>query len=105
MLILAAIPDLLQERLTRSVGPAFDCKRAANWADSVALMLEYPVELAVLDPSLETGATTHEIERFRILFPSVPIILYTKLVEPILPFDPEVVEIADELHHLRIPSG
>lgn len=85
MLILAAIPRLLQERLARSVGPTFDLEPASDWSGSVDLMLTRPIELAVLDPSLQPGAGIHEIERFRILFPSVPIILYTKLTVEIAP--------------------
>jgi AraC-like DNA-binding protein len=81
MLILAAIPNMLQERLARSVDPTFELISASGWSEAVDVMLKAPIELAVMDPALESEARVHEIERFRVLFPSVPIILYTKLSE------------------------
>src|SRR2546427_8993651 len=45
----------------------------------LAAIRSRPVELAVVDPLLSGEARSQEIERLRVLFPSLPLILYTTL--------------------------
>jgi AraC-like DNA-binding protein len=81
-LVLAAVP---RERLR--------CLRAANagvtllpvegWAQAVDAIRARPVEMAVVDPVLGGGPRTHEIERLRLLFPSLPLLIYTALTPEI----------------------
>lgn len=85
MLVLAAVSTVLQARLRRAAGPGFDLYTVDTWNEAIEAMLSSPVELAVLDPALERDPRSHEIERFRILFPSAPVILYTKLSETLAP--------------------
>lgn len=78
-MILAAVP---RERLPwlRAADPDFVFVPADGWAEAVELIRTRPVETAVLDPMLSGGEPrTHEIERIRQLFPSLPLLLYTAL--------------------------
>jgi AraC-like DNA-binding protein len=79
MLILAAVPDLQLLRLRRAAAARFTLARAATWADALAVIRSRPVELAVVDPLLAGESRTQEIERLRVLFPSLPLVLYTTL--------------------------
>src|SRR5881397_3876747 len=60
MLVLAAVPEVQLQRLRRAAGVRFTFVRAASWDDVLAAIRARPVELAVL-------------------FPSLPLILYTAL--------------------------
>jgi AraC-like DNA-binding protein len=52
---------------------------ARGWADAFEAIRARPVEMAVVDPTLGGEPRSHEIERLRILFPSLPLLVYTVL--------------------------
>lgn len=79
MLVLAAVPDLQYQRLRRAAAPQFALAHSATWDDALQTIRSRPVEIAVVDPLLTGGASGQEIERLRVLFPSLPLILYTTL--------------------------
>src|SRR5436309_3245536 len=79
MLVLAAVPDLEYHKVRRAAGARFTVARAPNWDEVLDPILSRPVELAVVDPLLSGEARSQEIERLRVLFPSLPLILYTTL--------------------------
>ena len=79
MLVLAAVNDFLEHRLRRAAGRRFVFVTARSWDDVVATILSQPVEMAVLDPGLVGEPRTQEIERIRVLFPSLPLIVYSGL--------------------------
>src|SRR2546427_11738517 len=79
MLVLAAVPEVQLQRLRRAAGVRFTFVRAASWDEVLAGIRARPVELAVLDPTLGGEARAQELERLRLLFPSLPLILYTAL--------------------------
>src|SRR2546427_13001565 len=79
MLVLAAIPDAQLQRLRRATATRFTFVHACNWGETLAVIRSRPVEVAVVDPLLSGEARALEIERLRLLFPSLPLILYTSL--------------------------
>src|SRR5437763_1770786 len=79
MLVLAAVPAIQFHKLRRAAAPRFPVVHARSWDDALATIRARPVELAAVDPQLEGGPRPHEIERLRVLFPSLPLILYTAL--------------------------
>ncbi len=79
MLILAAVPDIQLLNLRRAAATRFTLARAGSWAEALSTIRTRPVELAVVDPLLSGEPRTHEIERLRVLFPSLPLVLYTTL--------------------------
>jgi AraC-like DNA-binding protein len=79
MLILAAVPDTQLLKLRLAAAERFTLARAATWAEALVVIRSRPVELAVVDPLLSGEARTPEIERLRVLFPSLPLVLYTTL--------------------------
>jgi AraC-like DNA-binding protein len=79
MLVLAAIPGANLPNLRRAAAARFPLAHAANWFDALATIRGRPVELAVVDPLLSGIPSATEIERLRLLFPSLPLILYTTL--------------------------
>jgi len=79
VLVLAAVNDFLRVRLKRGAGNRFQFVAAGSWEDAVDTILRQPVEMAVVDPVLSGEARTQEIERIRVLFPSLPVILYSEL--------------------------
>src|SRR5256886_132293 len=79
MLILAAVPDIQLHKLRRAAATRFTLARALTWGEALATIRGRPVELAVVDPLLSGTASAQEIERLRVLFPSLPLILYTSL--------------------------
>ena len=85
MLILAAVPHSLKDRLSAAARSPFDLMLVPSWEEVVSAILRLPVEMAVLDPALEDELHTYEIERLRVLFPSLPIILYTNLSARVAP--------------------
>src|SRR5690349_2669460 len=80
MLVLAAIPDFQLHRLRRAAEGRFEFVRARGWEEALDLIRTRPVELAVVDPLLSGEARRQEIERLRVLFPSLPIFVYTTLM-------------------------
>ena len=81
MLVLAAVPDMQFQRLRGAVEPRFALARATSWDVALETIRGRPVEIAVVDPMLG-GARGHEVERLRVLFPSLPLILYTPVMTP-----------------------
>jgi AraC-like DNA-binding protein len=79
MLVLAAVPESQVHRLRRAAPTRFSIGHAATWDEALTMIRARPVELAVVDPLLEGVPSTKEIERLRVLFPSMPLILYTSL--------------------------
>src|SRR3989442_1668653 len=79
MLVLAAVPAIQFHKLRRAAAPRFPVVHARDWDDALATIRTRPVELAAVDPQLEGSPSAREIERLRILFPSLPLILYTAL--------------------------
>src|SRR6266705_3457962 len=79
MLVLAAGPADQCHKLRRAAAPRFPVVHARDWDDALAIIRTRPVELAAVDPQLEGSPSAREIERLRLLFPSLPLILYTAL--------------------------
>src|SRR6267154_251291 len=79
MLVLAAVPDVQFHKLRRAAGSRFNVAQVSTWDDVLTAIRGRPVELAVVDPLLSGHARSQEIERLRVLFPSLPLILYTTL--------------------------
>src|SRR6266566_1722186 len=79
MLVLAAVPAEQCHKLRRAAAPRFPVVHARDWDDALAIIRTRPVELAAVDPQLEGSPSAREIERLRVLFPSLPLILYTAL--------------------------
>src|SRR5207247_2448899 len=66
-------------KLRRAAAPRFPVVHAQNWDVALATIRARPGELAAVDPTLQGSPSAHEIERLRLLFPSLPLILYTVL--------------------------
>ena len=79
MLVAAAVPNDLAQRLRHAAGRRFAFEAARGWDAVLASILRQPVEMAVIDPALEGPPRAHEIERLKLLFPSLPVLLYTRL--------------------------
>lgn len=86
MLVLAAVPERLQARLRKAAGLTFEMTPASTWDEALHAILRRPVEIAVVEPSFGgVSPRAGEIERLRILFPSLPTILYTYLSPGVAP--------------------
>jgi AraC-like DNA-binding protein len=85
MLVLAAVPDFQHLRLRRAGFGRFAFVHARTWDEALSAIRTRPVELAVVDPLLPGPSRGQEIERLRLLFPSLPLILYTPLTPRIAP--------------------
>ena len=79
MLVLAAVPEIQYLKLRRAAAGRFGFVHAKTWDDALSAIRTRPVELAVVDPLLPGEARGQEIERLHLLFPSLPLILYTTL--------------------------
>src|SRR5260370_373827 len=79
MLVLAAASDFQLYRLRRAAAARFPLAHATSGASALGTIGNRPVELAVVDPLLGGAASATEIERLRVLFPSLPLVLYTTL--------------------------
>jgi AraC-like DNA-binding protein len=78
-LLLAAVAEPRLTRL-RALDPArYAWVVADSWAQALNLIRTRPVELAVVDPLLGEPPRPHAIERLRLLFPSLPLLVYTEL--------------------------
>ncbi|HEY9014490.1 MAG TPA: helix-turn-helix domain-containing protein [Gemmatimonadales bacterium] len=78
-MLLAAVPAERQMRL-RSVDPdRYQWAAANRWPEVVDIIRAKPIEMAVVDPLLGGQARAHGIERIRLLFPSLPLLVYTEL--------------------------
>lgn len=85
MLVLAAVRSLLASRLHRAARHRFEFHQVHSWEAAVDAILRQPLEIAVADPGLSGEVRAQEIERIRVLFPSLPIILYTTLSPDLAP--------------------
>src|SRR5258708_16419748 len=81
MLVLAAVSDLQLRKLRSAVESELALARAPTWDAALETTRGRPVEIAVVDPMLG-GARGQEVERLRVLFPSLPLILYTPVMTP-----------------------
>lgn len=79
MLILAAVSRSRLIQLRRAGGHRFTFIPVDDWTGAVNAILREPLEAAVVDPALEGAPSAKEIERFRVFFPSLPLIVYTQL--------------------------
>src|SRR2546426_861154 len=79
MLVLAAVSGIQFHKLRRAAAARFAVVHATTWDAVLSAIRSRPVELAVVDPLLTGMASDREIERLRVLFPSLPLILYTTL--------------------------
>ena len=79
MLVLAAISGIQLHRLRRAAPARFALAHATTWDGALAAIRSRPVELAVVDPLLTGTASEKEIAQLRLLFPSLPLMLYTAL--------------------------
>lgn len=85
MLVLASVSDALLTRLENAARHRFRFLAARSWEEALDTILRQPVEMAVVDPVLSGEPRAQEIERIRVLFPSLPLILYTRLSPSIAP--------------------
>ncbi len=85
MNVLSAVPDDFARRLQRAAGQRFTFRSTRGWSETIDAIRQEPLELAVVDPGLEGIPRAHEIERIRVLFPSLPLMLYTKLSPRMVP--------------------
>lgn len=85
MLILGAVSPTLSDRLERAASHRFAFRRATTWTGVVQTIRRAPLELAVLDPALDGVPRAQEIERLHVLFPSLPLVVYTTLVPALVP--------------------
>ena len=78
-LLLAAVPAERMSRL-RSLDPdRYQWVSGSGWPEVVDAIRAKPIEMAVVDPLLGGQARAHGIERIRLLFPSLPLLVYTEL--------------------------
>ncbi len=78
-LLLAAVPPERLLRL-RSLDPdRYRWVSGSGWPEVVDQIRAKPIEMAVVDPLLGGQARAHGIERLRLLFPSLPLLVYTEL--------------------------
>ena len=84
MLVLAAVSDLQYQRLRGAVLPPFSLARAATWDVALETIRGRPVEIAIVDPMLG-GARGQEVARLRLLYPSLPLVLYAMMTPELAP--------------------
>ncbi len=77
-MILAAVPPDRVPRL-RAAGDEFVVIPAERWTEAFDAIRLRAVDMAVVDPRLGGEPRTHEVERIRTLFPSLPLLVYTTL--------------------------
>jgi AraC-like DNA-binding protein len=79
-LLLAAVPPERLFRLRTLDPDRFQWVAVSGWPEAVEVIRAKPVDMAVVDPLL-TGGTPrpHGIERLRLFFPSLPLLVYTDL--------------------------
>ncbi len=85
MLVLAGVPSASVNRLQQAARHRFSFTVVRTWEAAVDAILREPLEMAVLDPGLTGKPRAPEIERIRVLFPSLPLILYTRMQPDIAP--------------------
>jgi AraC-like DNA-binding protein len=77
-MILAAVPAD-RVGMLRAAGDEFVVVPAENWGAAFDAIRLRPVDMAVIDPRLGGEPRAYEVERIRLLFPSLPLMLYTTL--------------------------
>src|SRR5262245_7822075 len=85
MLVLAAVPTAQVFRTRTAGAQRFNFVPICRWGDVLETIRTQPVEMAVVDPLLSGEARSQEIERLRLLFPSLPLILYTTFTPTLAP--------------------
>jgi AraC-like DNA-binding protein len=78
-LLLAAVPTDRLLRLRALDPDRYQWVSGSGWPEAVDSIRAKPVEMAVVDPLLGGPARAHGIERIRLLFPSLPLLIYTEL--------------------------
>jgi AraC-like DNA-binding protein len=78
-LLLAAVPPERMSRLRLLDPERYHWVSGGGWPETVEAIRAKPVEMAVVDPLLGGAARAHGIERIRLLFPSLPLLIYTEL--------------------------
>jgi AraC-like DNA-binding protein len=78
-LLLAAVPPERMMRLRMLDAERYQWVCGSGWPEAVEAIRAKPVEMAVVDPMLDGDARAHGIERIRLLFPSLPLLIYTEL--------------------------
>jgi AraC-like DNA-binding protein len=84
MLVLGAVHPTLTRQLRQAASYRYTIVSVQAWSAVVTTIRQRPVEIAVVDPALEGPVRAREIERLRVLFPSLPLVLYSRLT-PDLP--------------------
>src|SRR5260370_40447105 len=79
MLVLAAVAESQLHRLGGAAAARFPLAHATTWEGALTMLRNRPVEVAGVDALLAGVASVTEIERLRVLFPSLPLIIYTTL--------------------------
>src|SRR2546427_9224304 len=79
MRVAAAVSGVQFPTLRRAAAARFTVVHAPTWDAVLSAIRSRRVELAVVDPLLTGMASDREIERLRLLLPSLPLILYTSL--------------------------
>jgi AraC-like DNA-binding protein len=79
MLLLAVVPGVRLHQLRTADPKLYSFIGLPSWAEVVDTIRHRPVEMAVLDPAFDGHMRTREIERLRVLFPSLPVLIYTSL--------------------------
>lgn len=79
MLLLAVVPGVRLHQLRTADPKLYSFVGLPSWADVVDTIRYKPVEMAVVDPAFDGNVRTREIERLRVLFPSLPVLIYTSL--------------------------
>ena len=79
MLILAIVPGVRMHHLRTAETKLYTFVGLPPSVDVVDVIRHQPVEMAVLDPAFGGHLQTREIERLRVLFPSLPMLIYTSL--------------------------
>lgn len=85
MLVLAAVRDFFAPRVERAARAPFRVLRANSWDTTLTAILQHPVEIAFVDPALEGAPRAQEIERLRVLFPSLAFLAYASLAPELAP--------------------
>lgn len=78
-LLLAAVCESRLGRLRNADPACYEWVAAGSWAHAVEVIRANPVEMAVVDPLLGEEARPQGIERLQLLFPSLPLMIYTEL--------------------------
>jgi AraC-like DNA-binding protein len=79
MLILAVVPHARLHQLRTADPKLYTFVALPSWADVDDTIRHRPVELVVVDPASGGEFRTREVERLRVLFPSLPVVIYTTL--------------------------